>query len=258
MKLFFRTYGSGPPLIILHGLYGISDNWVSIGQILASHYQVFIPDLRNHGQSPHSNTHNYPAMADDLLEFIDDHSIHNPILLGHSMGGKVVMQYALDHGSIPEKIIIADISPRAYHLRETHLDVMNAMMYVDFDTVHTRTEVEELISNTIQDKRIQLFILKNLYRVHKNRFGWRLNIEALYANMDEITSEIKGIFPFSKPTLFIKGGLSDYIPDSDSGLIKSLFPNAEIETIENAGHWLHADQPERFTEIVLQFLQPVR
>ncbi len=255
MKLFFRKYGEGPPLIILHGLYGISDNWVSIGQSLAAMYTVYIPDLRNHGQSPHSTTHNYPAMTEDLVQFIDEHELERPVLLGHSMGGKVVMHYALEHSSIPSGIIIADISPRGYQLRETHLDVMNAMMQVDFDTISSRREVEELIAMSIPDRRIQLFILKNLYRVHPQRFGWRPNLDALYNNLDEITGEVRGIYPYQKPALFLRGSQSDYIRENDHALIYSLFPAATIETLSNAGHWLHADQPEQFLSRVTEFLK---
>lgn len=254
MTLFFRKYGEGPPLIILHGLYGISDNWVSIGQALGAQYTVYIPDLRNHGQSPHSTTHNYPAMTEDLVHFIDEHALERPVLLGHSMGGKVAMHYALEHSSIPSGLIIADISPRAYQLRETHLDVMNAMMQVDFDLVSNRKEVEELIAASIPDRRIQLFILKNLYRVHPHRFGWRPNLDALYMNLDEITGAVQGIYPYTKPALFIKGAQSDYIQEADYSLIRSLFPKAQLETISEAGHWLHADQPESFLKLILGFL----
>ncbi|MCB0824508.1 MAG: alpha/beta fold hydrolase, partial [Bacteroidales bacterium] len=161
MKLFFRRYGEiGQPVIILHGIFGISDNWVTIGRRLAERFDVYILDQRNHGQSPHSDTFNYFALADDLYEFIQDHQLINPILIGHSMGGKVAMNFALENPQKIDKLIVVDMSVRKYPPRQEHLEIMQAMLAVDFNEVSTREEVEEIISKRIKSPRIRMFILK--------------------------------------------------------------------------------------------------
>lgn len=254
MKLFYRQFGQGRPLIILHGIFGISDNWVTIGKRLASKFSVFIPDLRNHGQSPHSSTFNYTAMSDDLQEFIEEHRLELPVIVGHSMGGKVAMTYVLEHPENVEKLVVVDISPRRYPGRNVHFDMINAMMGVDFDHVSTRSEVESLLERSIPDHRIRLFVLKNLYRKTRHSFDWRLNLKALSDNMDYVFEGIESFNQYNGPTLFVKGGQSDYISSDDSALIHSLFPQAVIETIPGASHWVHADSPDALCRILSTFL----
>lgn len=255
MKLFYRTFGEGKPLIILHGLFGISDNWVTFGKrIAALGYKVYIPDQRNHGQSPHSNTFNYLALTDDLIEFIDDNEIEDPILLGHSMGGKAGIRFALENPEIIHKLIIVDISLRAYPKRKSHLQIMDAMRRINFDMVNSRKEVDMLISERLPDFKLRSFILKNLYWKDKTHLDWRINFEAICDNINELFDGIDTLDTYDNQSLFIRGELSDYILDEDYPRIKYNFPNASIITIKNASHWVHAEAPEEFFEIVSNFI----
>lgn len=254
MKLFHRHFGQGQPLIILHGVFGISDNWVTLGKRLAEKFSVYIPDLRNHGQSPHSPTFNYMAMADDLLEFIEDHNLTNPMIIGHSMGGKVAMTFALEHPEMVNKLVVVDISPRKYPGRNVHFDMISAMMSVNFEAVSTREEVEQLLLQSIPDKRIRLFVMKNLYRKTRHSLDWRLNLPSISANMDYVFDGIESSAKYTGPTLFIKGGNSDYIKDEDTALIHKNFPEASVQTIAGASHWVHADAPAELCRLFSMFL----
>jgi esterase len=255
MKLFYRQYGEGQPVIILHGILGISDNWVTIGRRLAEKFEVFIPDLRNHGQSPHSDTFSYFAMVDDLFEFIEDHQLTNPILIGHSMGGKIAMNYTLEHPHRIDKLIVVDISVRGYASRRQHLDIINAMLSVDFDQHSSREEIEKIISDKITSKAIAGFIMKNLYRIGKTRFAWRLNINSIYQNIENVFTGVELPYTSDIPALFVKGGASDYILEEDYPLILKKFPNAEFRTIEKASHWVHADAPDELCKTFSEFLK---
>jgi pimeloyl-ACP methyl ester carboxylesterase len=255
MKLFYRQYGEGQPVIILHGIFGISDNWVTIGRRIAEKFDVYIPDQRNHGQSPHSSTFNYLVLVDDLAEFIEDHQLVNPILIGHSMGGKVAMNFTLEYPHRVDKLIVVDMSVRAYPARKQHMDIMSAMLSVDFDEVDSREEVEKIIQEKTNSPRISQFVLKNLYRIGRKRLAWRLNIEDIYNNVENVFEGIDSSYTFDHPSLFIKGGSSDYILDEDYELIRKNFPNAQFRTIENASHWVHADKPDELCMIFSEFLQ---
>lgn len=254
MKLFYRHFGEGKPLIILHGLFGLSDNWVTHAKRLAEQFSVYLPDLRNHGQSPHSPTFNYASMADDLHEFIEEHQLKSPVIIGHSMGGKVAMWFALEYPELLEKLIVVDISPVKYPDRDAHFDIISAMMSVDFNAVHSREEVSILLNQSIPHPGTRLFILKNLYRKTKNTFDWRLNLDAISSNMDMIFAGVEVNNVFIKPVLFIKGGKSDYIKNEHLPLIKKLFPAAIITTIPEAGHWVHVDAPDEICRLFSQFL----
>jgi pimeloyl-ACP methyl ester carboxylesterase len=255
MKLFYREYGTGDPLIILHGIFGVSDNWVSFARTMAERFHVFIPDQRNHGQSPHDPTFNYFALCADLQEFIETHDLEDPIILGHSMGGKVAMHFALENPDMLKALIVADISMRHYNRRYRHLNMIDAMMAVNFDNAETREDVESQLLDKIPDKRIRLFAMKNLYRRERSeQFAWRLNLEAINLNMDEVFKGIESGNLFDKPTLFIRGGASDYVSYEDFDQIYRNFPKADIKTIEAAGHWLHAEKPEEFLKMVDDFI----
>lgn len=256
MQLFFRTYGKGVPLIILHGLFGMSDNWVSLAKKFAKHYKVYIPDMRNHGKSPHSSLMNYFAMADDMKEFMEDNSIEEAYFIGHSMGGKTAMLFALENPHMVKKLVVADIAPGAYKLH--HIDIIKAMKNLDFDKLNSREEIDQLLSNTIQSSKVRQLIMKNLQRIDPNRLGWKINIEAVYQNIDSITEEIQSENIFEKPTLFIKGEHSDYItPERDIPLILSLFPKTEMYVIAGASHWLHAEDPDQFFRASKRFFEDV-
>jgi len=254
MKLYFKHYGSGQPVIILHGVFGISDNWVSIGRKIAEKFSVYIPDQRNHGKSPHSATFNYFAMSDDLLEFIRTHELEKPILIGHSMGGKVAMTFTLEHPEMVEKLVVVDISPRKYPGRNVHFEMIEAMMAVDLDKVETREQVEDQLKSSIPSTRIRLFVMKNLYRKTRHTFDWRLNLPAISANMDFIFEGVQSTDTYTGPVLFVKGGKSDYIQEEDYPLINKMFPNVEIETIEGASHWVHAEAPDELCALFSRFL----
>ncbi len=254
MNLFFREFGEGQPAIILHGLFGQSDNWVTVGHRIADQFHVFIPDQRNHGQSPHTPVHSFPAMADDLSEFIEEHEIVNPILIGHSMGGKVAMTYALENPGKVKKLVIIDISPRKYPERVIHTQVISQMMSIDLEKPFTRGEVEKLLDERIPDTRIRMFIMKNLYYKLHGRLAWRLNLEAINQSMELLFDGINSENKYKGPTLFIRGGKSDYVLDSDFPLIKKLFPEAVIKTIDGATHWVHADAPEELCALLSGFL----
>lgn len=254
MQLNFRHYGNGQPMIIIHGLYGISDNWVNHARILAENYKVYIPDMRNHGQSGHSNFFNYEVMAEDIAEFIDEHAIENPIIMGHSMGGKIAMKFALDNPEIVHKLIVIDMSMRQYNLRAFHSKIINAMLDIDFKTVKSRKEVDDYLANTIEDSRIRLFVMKNLYWTERKTLSWRLNLKAIIENIDAIFEGINSNQKFSKPSLFIRGEKSDYVKDEDFLMIQKIFTTSELKTVPNAGHWVQADEPEAFMKEIKNFL----
>jgi pimeloyl-ACP methyl ester carboxylesterase len=254
MKLFFRKFGEGQPVVILHGVFGLSDNWVTIGKRLAENFGVFIPDMRNHGQSPHSSAFSYDAMADDLAEFLEDHALVNPILIGHSMGGKVVMKFALDFPAKPERIVVIDISPRAYPVRQSHMQLMDSMLSVDFAAARSRREVEDQLSLMIREQKIRNIVLKNLYHINKDTLGWRLNLAAISEHTEELYAGVTSPYVFKKPALFIRGALSDYVTDEDADLIRKNFPRAEFVTLEGASHWVHADVPGLLCRSLSSFL----
>lgn len=254
MNLFYRHFGHGQPVIILHGLFGQSDNWVTIGRRIADRFSVFIPDMRNHGQSPHSPMHSYPAMVDDLTDFIETHNIENPIIMGHSMGGKTAMAYALENPEKVEKLVVIDISPRKYPERLVHTRVITEMMRTDLNKAASRAEVEKDIAGRIFDPRIRMFILKNLYYKMPGQLAWRLNLDAINNSIDQLFDGVTGEHSYKGPALFIQGGRSDYIVDEDIPLIRKFFPNAAIKTIPGASHWVHADAPEELCKILSEFL----
>jgi esterase len=255
MKLFYREFGEGQAVIILHGLFGQSDNWVTVGRRIADQFHVYIPDLRNHGQSPHTTIHSFPAMADDLAEFIEDHGVENPILIGHSMGGKVAMTYALENPGMVKKLVIVDISPRKYPERRTHTQVITQMLSIDLEKLNTRTEVEKILESRVTDSRVRMFILKNLYYKLHGKLAWRLNLDAINQSLDLLFDGIQSASQYKGPTLFIRGGKSDYVADEDVPLIKSMFPEAVIKTINGASHWIHADAPEELCYLLSSFLE---
>ena len=256
MELYYRHYGHGQPLVILHGLLGISDNWVTFGrQISELGYHVFIPDQRNHGHSPHHPVFNYYALADDLGEFLEHHKIKEPVLLGHSMGGKVAMRFTLENPEMVSKIIVVDTSLRTYVRFNHHLKLIDAMLSVDFDQVRTRHEAEKILKQKISEERIIKFLLKNLYWKEKHRLGWRPDLRSISYHVDSMYDGVFYSTRFPGPALFIRGGQSDYILEEDYQAIYNNFPLAKIRTIDNGSHWVHADEPGTFYTMVTDFLR---
>lgn len=258
MQLFFRRFGKSgdQAVVILHGLFGISDNWVSYARRLSQEgYEVFVPDQRNHGQSPQSDNFNYLALTDDLFDFIDEHEIEDPIIIGHSMGGKVAMRFALENPMLLKKLVIVDISLKAYGPRKQHMNIIKAMKSIDLTKPTSRKEIESNLLNFIPEPRIRQFILKNLHRKSKDTFEWRIYYEGIEKSLIEMFDNINTSVKFNKPTLFVKGGSSDYILREDFNQIRYNFPNAEIVTIENASHWVHVEAAEKFYQLTSGFAE---
>ena len=254
MKLFYKQVGeNGTPIIILHGIFGYSDNWLTIGKVLGETHQIFIIDQRNHGQSPRSEDFDYNVMAEDLREFIDDHKIDNPILLGHSMGGKTVMQFAMNYPDRFSKMIVVDIAPKFYPVH--HSMILQGLASINLKTLKSRTEANDLLKRFEENEGVRQFLLKNLWRnpTKNNEFDWRINVPVITKNIDIVGFELSGEKSVKKPVLFIKGSESHYIQPEDERKIWELFPDYELITIEGAGHWVQADKPKEFIEIITQF-----
>jgi esterase len=249
-KLFFRKLGQGKPLIILHGLFGASDNWLTIGKSLSEHFEVYLVDQRNHGQSFHDPAHNFDVMAEDLGNFITENNIAQPIVLGHSMGGKVAMNYALSHPGKLEKLIVVDISPSGYKVH--HDKILEGLKSIDLGSMESRKEADDQLAKYVPNVSERQFLLKSLSRTGAG-FEWKINVDAIDNNIGLIVGEIDGE-PNPVPALFIDGENSNYIRDIDFPIIKKLFPDSQVVTIKNAGHWVHAEQPEAFLETLMAFL----
>ena len=253
MKLHYKEMGHGQPLLILHGLFGTLDNWQSLAKRLAEHYNIFLVDLRNHGRSPHADEHTYELMADDVRELVEDLQIPTPAIMGHSMGGKVAMKYALKFPTHITKLIVVDIAPKAYPPH--HDDIIDALQSVDLEKATTRSDIDDQLARYIKEQSVRQFLAKNVYRKDEGGFGWRMNLEAIDKNYENIAAAITSEIPFKKDALFIKGGKSGYIKQEDQySSIEHLFTQVEIETIPEAGHWVHAEAPDKVFELVHTFL----
>lgn len=251
MKLFSKIHGEGDPLIIMHGVFGMSDNWQTLGRKWSETYQVHLLDMRNHGRSPHSDEFSYELMSDDLLEYLDDHSIRKANILGHSMGGKVAMLFAVLNESRVNKLIVADIAPRPYEPH--HQQIIAALESLPLDDITSRSEAEEQFA--IDNYGIRQFLLKNLYWKEKNQLEWRFNLPVIAREIEKVGEGLAPQAIFNGPALFIRGGNSNYIRDEDLDEIEMHFPQAQLETIEGAGHWLHAEKPQEFYKRVSAFLE---
>lgn len=240
-------------LVIIHGLFGMSDNWVSIGRHLSADRRIIIPDLRNHGRSPHSDNFSVELMMEDLRELLKYLNSINPILLGHSMGGRLAMHYALNFPNDISRLIIADMSLRAPKLRPEHYAIFEIMKNTPLQSMNSIKEIELYFTEHIKIQRLALFILKNIKRT-KDGFEWKLNFNALMQSFTQETSPIDSNLTFEEPTLFLAAGNSDYIIPEDYDKIYEHFPMAIIETIDDASHWLHADKPKEFIHLVSAFL----
>lgn len=252
MKLNHHVVGAGQPLIVLHGLLGSLDNWMPHAQVWVAQFQVFLLDLRNHGRSPHAEEFNYDAMAADVAEFIRDQNLSAVNLLGHSMGGKVAMRFAQLHPELTRKLMIADMSPREYPPR--YAGILDAMHALDLAQFHQRNEVDAALTAAAPDKNIRQFLLKNIGRDAAGKMRWKPNVAAIRANYHHVRGALPTGVQFPGPALFVRGGTSDYIRDEDIPFLRQLFPRAELETIPGVGHWLHAEAPERFIQIITNFL----
>lgn len=254
MLLHSRIEGEGKPLIIIHGFLGMSDNWKSLGSLYATEgFQVHMLDLRNHGKSFHSNEFNYSVMSDDLLEYCQHYNLSKVAIIGHSMGGKVAMLFATTYPEIVDKLIVADIGPKYY--APHHDDILAGLNAVDFSTKPDRAQVEEILYPFIPDFGTRQFLMKNLYWMEPGQLAFRFNLPVFNAKIETIGEALPEENHFDKPILFIRGGNSNYILDNDLPEIKKHFPNFELATIPNVGHWLHAENPKLFFEETARFLR---
>ena len=248
-----KILGGGKPLLILHGFLGMSDNWKTLGSKYAEvGFQVHLIDQRNHGHSFWSENFNYDRLADDLLFYTEHYNLEKAIVLGHSMGGKTAMQFACNFPDKTEKLIVADIAPKYYPPH--HQDIIDALDSLDFALIKSRGEADVALAEKIRDVGTRQFLLKNLYWVEKGKLGLRFNLEVLGKKMNEIGENIGSNDTYNGPTLFLRGDRSEYIAEPDLDLIKRHFPFATLLTIENAGHWLHAENPKQFYEKSLIFM----
>lgn len=246
-----KIIGSGQPFLILHGFLGMSDNWKTLGNKYAEDFEVHLIDQRNHGRSFHSEEFSYDLMVDDLKKYIDFHGLENCILLGHSMGGKTAMQFALTYPELIQRLIVADIAPKIYPAH--HQYILKALSDVDFSIQKSRKEIEVILSNYIPETGVIQFLMKNIYRKEKTELAYRFNLPALFKKYNEVTTSFKSTNVFNKPTLFLKGSNSNYITSDDLVTIKRNFSYAHIEEISNSGHWLHAEQPQEFYQKTINF-----
>jgi len=252
MKLNYQRYGQGRPLLILHGLFGSLTNWHTLSKRLGEHYEVFAVDQRNHGSSPHSAEFNYVEMAADLREFMRDRQLASAYLLGHSMGGKTAMQLALTDPDLVEKLIVVDIAPKAYPPH--HDEIFDALCELELSRYTSRSELDQALAGKIAGLTTRQFLLTNVTRDEAGRFTWKINLDAIRQNYPAIIGGLEQAGRFDQPTLFVRGATSDYIQDEDAALITSIFPQARIATIDGAGHWVHAEAPAAFFNVVREFL----
>lgn len=253
MDLFYSRYGeSGPPLIVLHGLLGEHGNWHTLSRTAFQDVaRVYAVDQRNHGRSPHTDRIDYPSMAADLRSFIDRHDLAPAILLGHSMGGKTAMQTALSYPDRVDRLLVVDIAPRASPPQHTHL--LEALARIEPEDYDSRDEIDAELAEDISSWPIRQFLLKNL-NYDGDRYHWRMNLDAIRAHYDDINAAIAADTTFDGPALFVRGGASEYVADDDLEDIRRLFPNANLVTIDDAGHWVHVDAPDALAEVVTDFI----
>ena len=264
MELFYRKSGKGPPVVILHGLYGSSDNWMTIARFLEKDFELFIPDQRNHGRSPHSDEFNYSLLSQDVVDFFQKQKIEMATLIGHSMGGKVAMHVARRSPEIISSLILVDIAPKNYYAESdaeslVHISILEALQKLYLPSIKSREEADHLLSFDLKDEKLRSFLLKNLKKTPEGKYEWLLNLTSIKENFSEISegflmSEWKNIEIKGFPVLFIKGEKSNYICKEDLPVIKRVFPAADIIEIAETGHWLHAEKPEEFSTAVYDFI----
>ena len=264
MRLFCRRYGKGPPLIILHGLYGSSDNWMTIARNISTYFTVYLPDQRNHGMSPHDDVHDYPSMVNDLYELAAYYKLRSFFLAGHSMGGKTALEFAVKWPSMINGLVILDISPftdenPTSFSRKKHINMLRSIIETDISEVKTRKEIEEKLADNILTGHERIAIMKNIKREPDKTFSWKINAFSLMKNLDYILegmnrNEISDLTVTGFPVVFLKGEKSDYLNPDDYSDILRLFPAAEFRIIKNAGHWVHTDNPEAVTNALIGLL----
>jgi len=250
--LYANILGSGEPLLIIHGFLGMGDNWKSLGRKFSEGYEVHLIDQRNHGRSFHAEEFSYEILVDDLINYINYYQLDKVNILGHSMGGKTAMLFAVTHSEKVKKLIVADIGPKFYPRH--HDIILKGLSAVDFTRQKSRKEIEEVLQEYIPEIGIRQFLLKNVYWKTKRQLAFRFNLYSLIDTIDEIGAALPSLAMFEGNTLFLRGENSGYINDDDKVLIEAHFPKATIVTVKNAGHWLHAENPTDFYDYVVSFL----
>lgn len=252
-KLNYKKYGEqGPAIVILHGIFGMLDNWHNVARKLSETHTVYTLDARNHGQSPHTETMGFESMGNDVIEFADEHGLNEFILMGHSMGGKTAMWVAQQYPDRISKLIVVDIAPKAY--KPGHLPYFTALKSVDWSVLNSRKEVDEALMQYESNMGIRLFLAKNIERKEGGGYEVKSNIPAIESAYEEIIGALQFNSVFSKPCLFILGAESRYLKEEDKPYIESHFTHVEYQLIEGAGHWVHADNPKQFLEVLSRFL----
>ncbi len=255
MKLFYKEYGDGPPVVLLHGLLASSDNWHSVARLLSGTYRVIVPDMRNHGFSPHSDAFDYSLLAADVRELIDYMNLERPLLVGHSLGGKTAMEFSLTFPEIPKAIVLEDAVPG--ETKPVSGSYLRMLLDLDLDSVAYRKDAEEWLLGKVGDRRLVLFLLKNLLRNTNGTYSWKPDLEALNVNYPKLWRGLEPDRSWEGPALFIRGGRSDVVIDERFEEIFRFFPNAEIVTIETAGHWVHGDTTREFMTHLFRFFAAV-
>ena len=251
MKLNFKKTGTGKPLVILHGLFGSADNWFSIAKELEKDFTLYLVDQRNHGDSPHSEEWNYEVMVEDLKELIDEEGLDKIYLMGHSMGGKTAMNFAVEYPERVDRLIVADIAPRYYEVH--HQTILEGLNSIKLDQIKSRKEADDQLAKYIDEVGIRQFLLKSLGR-NSEGFVWKINLPVITENIEEVGEELDSDGKYEGPTLFLGGSNSNYIRQEDIPDILEHFPNYQIEFVQDAGHWLHAEKPEAVIQEVRRFL----
>lgn len=260
MKLFYRVLGNEneedslnkKPLFILHGLFGSSDNWQTLAKKFAENYVVYLVDQRNHGHSPHDDAFDYDLMADDFYALINDLGLSKINVIGHSMGGKTVINFAKNHSELLDKMIVVDISHKQYPMH--HEQILAGLNAIDLSSIRTRGSADKVLSEYVSELGVRQFLLKNLYWIEKGQLAWRINIPVLSKAIQNIIDAIE-FDVIAVNTLFVRGGRSNYILETDYSEIESKFTNSEIYSIEESGHWIHAEAPLEFYTKAIDFLQ---
>jgi len=253
MELAFKQLGNGIPVVILHGLFGMSDNWLNIAKALSDEYAFYLLDLRNHGRSPHSEQMNFRLMSEDVIEFLDFHNLKDVTLLGHSLGGKVAMQTASQHPDSLNKLVIVDIANRVY--RNSYFEeYIDALLEIDLDSLESRKDAENaFLKHKKVEHTVLQFLLKNLYRDENNSFKWRFNLKALKDNLENLLDVTALQSPVMVNTLFMKGSESEYITSKDTSAIHKQFSNCRIAEINGANHWVHFTAQRNFIDVFKSF-----
>ena len=254
MDLFFREYGSGSPVIMIHGLLGMSDNFIPAAKKIAENNKVILPDLRNHGNSPHSEEFNLEVLTDDIIVLYHKLNLNSAVIIGHSLGGRIAISAALKYPELFSRLIVEDIAPRKYSGNKSIGNLIHVMNRMDLKSKSSIGEIDDTLKHFIQDVRTRQLILKNITKNKDNKYIWKLDLDVITKNLESLMSSVVEEVTFSKPTLFLKGGLSHLIRQDDYKIIYKYFPSAEIEVIPNAGHWVHADEPQLFIDRVMAFL----